>query len=251
MSMKTFGGNIVNQHQMGKQGKQLLGSGPYEFFVYETFEDEEIYLDELRSFSVYVLLKPAKSVVTVRGVSEKLEEGDRVQSEDDAVHISVEGGAVRFLVSGTAHSSSRARGNSLTRYEDLYRVSKPWGHELWINGEHPCYAFKQILVKAGSKTSLQYHKFKQETNVLFQGAAKLHYKSNSSVANDQVRTMDLATLQIGPVSTVHVTPLTLHRLEAVTDILLYETSTPHLNDVVRVKDDTNRLGGRIESEHMD
>jgi hypothetical protein len=44
-------------------------------------------------------------------------------------------------------------------------------------------------------------------------------------------------------------PGILHRLEAITDILLYETSTPHLDDVVRVTDDSKRPNGRIEQEH--
>jgi len=48
---------------------------------------------------------------------------------------------------------------------------------------------------------------------------------------------------------VDVMPLTLHRLEAVTDILLYETSTPHLDDVVRILDDSRRPDGRLEQEH--
>src|SRR5207244_12187069 len=58
---------------------------------------------------------------------------------------------------------------------------------LWINGQHPCYALKKIFIKAGTKTSLQYHRFKQETNVLFEGLAKLHYKKNMSIQNDLVR----------------------------------------------------------------
>ena len=38
-------------------------------------------------------------------------------------------------------------------------------------------------------------------------------------------------------------------LEAVSDILLYETSTPNLDDVVRVLDDSHRLDGKILQEH--
>jgi D-lyxose ketol-isomerase len=137
----------------------------------------------------------------------------------------------------------------LSRYADLYKVSKPWGHELWINGQHPCYALKQIYIKAGTKTSLQYHNFKQETNVLFEGKAKLHYKRDFSIANALVTAADIATLELSPVSSIDILPLTMHRLEAVTDIVLYETSTPHLEDVIRVRDDSNRPHGRIESEH--
>ncbi len=249
MNIKNFGGNIVKQFQLGKLGKQVLGSGPYEYFIYETRASEEVRFGDLRSFSIYVFHKPAKVIVTVQGVDENLEQGDRVQAEDRAVHLSVQGGAVQLLVAGTTQPHPEIRGLFFTRYADLYKVGKPWGHELWINGQHPCYALKQIFVKAGTKTSLQYHNFKQETNVLFQGMAKLHYKENTAVANDQVMAADTATVEIEPVSTVDVTPPTLHRLEAVTDILLYETSTPHLDDVVRVRDDNKRPDGRIEKEH--
>lgn len=249
MSTKNFGGNLVYQPQSGKPGKQVFGSGPYEYFIYETRVREEVHLDDLRSFSIYLLLKPAGSVVSVRGIDGNLEQGDRVQSEDCAVHLSVQGSAVQLLVAGTTQPHPETRGLSVTRCADLYRVSKPWGYELWINGQHPCYALKQIFVKAGTKTSLQYHNFKQETNVLFQGTANLHYKSDAAVANDQVTEADMATVRIEPVSIVDVVPQTLHRLEAVTDILLYETSTPHLDDVVRVWDDSKRPNGRIENEH--
>ena len=251
MNTKLFGGNSVKQFQLGKPGKEMLASGPYEYFLYETRANEEIHFSDLRSFSVYLFHKPPQAVVSIEGVDGKLEQGDRVQAEDHAVHLGVQGGTVRLLIAGTIHPlpSPYIKGLFVTRYEDLYKVNKPWGHELWINGQHPCYALKEIFIKAGTKTSLQYHNFKQETNVLFQGTAKLHYKTNAAVEIDQVASMDTATVQIEPVSSVDVMPLTLHRLEAITDILLYETSTPHLDDVVRVIDDNKRPDGRIDKEH--
>ena len=249
MSIKDFGGNTVQQFQLGKLGKQVLGSGPYEYFIYETQASEEVRFSDLRSLSVYLYHKPAQAMVTVEGLGEKLEQGDRVQAEDCAVHLIVQGGAVQLLVAGTTLPHPDIKGLFLTRYADLYKVNKPWGHELWINGQHPCYALKEIFVKAGTKTSLQYHNLKQETNVLFQGTANLHYKDDDTVANDEVTSSDTAVVQIEPVSSVNVLPLTLHRLEAVTDILLYETSTPHLDDVMRVSDDNKRPDGRIDKEH--
>lgn len=249
MNIRDFGGNSVKQFQLGKQGKEMLGAGPYEYFIYETRASEEVRFSDLRSFSVYVLHKPTQAVVTVEGVDEKLEQGDMVQAEDCAVHLSIQGGAVKLLVAGTPQSHPEIKGLFFTRYADIYKVAKPWGHELWINGQHPCYALKQVFVLAGTKTSLQYHNFKQETNVLFQGTAKLHYKENAAVANDLVTPADIAAVQIEPISSVDVMPSTLHRLEAVTDITLYETSTPHLDDVVRVSDDNKRPDGRIDKEH--
>lgn len=249
MTIQNFGGNAVKQFNLGQQGKELLGAGPYEYFYYQTRIEEEVVFSELQSFSVYVYSKLDGAVVTVEGVTEKLEQGDRVQSEGRPVRLNVQGGAVSLLVAGTIRPHDELKGLFFARHADLYKVVKPWGHELWINGQHPCYALKEIFIKSGTKTSLQYHNFKQETNVLFQGTAKLHYKADAGVSNDQVKEADTETTQIEPVSSVDVMPKTLHRLEAVTDILLYETSTPHLDDVVRVLDDSKRSDGRLEMEH--
>ena len=249
MTIQNFGGNAIKQFNLNSQGKMLLGNGPYEYFFYQTSTDEEVVFGELQSFSVYVYNMPHGAVVTVEGVNEKLEQGDRVQSEGQPVRLKVQGGVIRLLVSGTFRPHPELRGLFFARYADLYKVVKPWGHEVWINGQHPCYALKEIFIKAGTKTSLQYHNFKQETNVLFQGTAKLHYLANPQIPNDEVKAADTATVLIEPVSSVDVMPKTLHRLEAVTDILLYETSTPHLDDVVRVLDDSKRPDGRLEMEH--
>jgi len=227
----------------------LLGTGPYEYFYYQTRADEEIVFSELQSFSVYVYNMPGGAVVTIEGVAEKLEQGDRVQSEGKPVRLKVQDGPVGLLVAGTIRPHPELKGLFFARCASLYKVVKPWGHELWINGQHPCYALKEIFIKAGTKTSLQYHNFKQETNVLFRGTAKLHYKANARISNDQVKSKDTSTTQIKPISSVDVMPKTLHRLEAMTDILLYETSTPHLDDVVRVQDDNKRPDGRLQIEH--
>lgn len=250
MNIKDFGGNIVKQFQLGKQGKELLGIGPYEYFIYESRKNEKVCFDTLRSCSVFLFRKPAIAKVTVRGVDGNLEQGDCVQAEDCPVNLSVRGGSIKILIAGTTQPHPEKRGLIFTRYADLYKVEKPWGYELWVNGQHACYSLKELFVKKGTKTSLQYHNFKQETNVLFEGTAKLHYKDNAAMANDDVTEINTATVQIEPVSSVDVMPKTLHRLEAITDILLYEASTPHLDDVVRVLDDNRRPDGRIEKEHV-
>ena len=250
IKIQNYGGNSVKQFQLGKSGKEILGSGPYEYFIYETQLSELVHFNELRSCTLYVLYKPSEAVVTVEGVEHFLEQGDVVQAEDCMISLNATGGAVKLLVSGTSQPHPTIKGLFFTRFADIYKVAKPWGHELWINGQHPCYALKQVHVLAGTKTSLQYHNFKQETNVLFQGIAKLHYKQNPTATNDLATPDDISAVQIEPVSSVDVLPLTLHRLEAVTDITLYETSTPHLDDVVRVSDDNERPDGRIEKEHV-
>lgn len=250
MHLKNYGGNFIGQLTLDRSGKYMLGSGPYEYFFYFSQAHETLILDDLRSFTILLFLKPQEAKVMVTGLTETPDEGDCLQVEDCPLRLEISGGPVHLLVSGTRTPHPQTRGLSLTRHARLYKVVKPWGHELWLNGQHPGYALKQIFLKAGSKTSLQYHNFKQETNVLFRGATKLHYKLNPALPNQSITVADIGAVQLEPVSTIGVSPSTLHRLEAVTDILLYETSTPHLDDVVRVQDDAKRPDGRIAAEHQ-
>ncbi|MCE3010006.1 MAG: hypothetical protein LW875_05290 [Proteobacteria bacterium] len=133
--------------------------------------------------------------------------------------------------------------------DSVKKVSKPWGHEFWLTGENFPFAFKNIFIKSGTRTSLQYHQMKRESNLLFEGVAKLHFKRCSSVENDQVKDTDIEAVEIKSVSLIDVWPHTLHRLEAISDINLFEVSTPELDDVIRVQDDSRRMNGRISSEH--
>jgi mannose-6-phosphate isomerase len=249
MNQKLYGGNLVKLCKLGNPGKQMLGSGPYSYYIYETFDEERVIFDELQSFTLFLLEKPDGASVNVLDVKEPMMQGDRVQVEGVSAKVTIKGGSVKFLIAGTSEPHPDPKGLFFLSYANLYRVDKPWGHELWINGQHPRYALKEIYLKAGRKTSLQYHKFKQETNVLFQGHANLHYRTEDSVKNDDVTGSDVAFVELGPVCSIDVAPGVLHRLEAISDILLYETSTPHLDDVFRVTDDSKRPDGRIEQEH--
>jgi len=249
MNTKLYGGNIVKQCNLGNPGKTILGSGPYQYYIYESLGNDQIIFDELRSFTLYLLQKPDGASVSVLNVIEPIMQGDRVQVEDEVAVVTVKGGAVKFLISGTCEPHPDKKGLFFSNHASLYKVDKPWGHELWINGQHPLYALKEIYLKAGNKTSLQYHNFKQETNILFEGRTNLHYKCDDSIKNDEVVSGNLDLVELVPISSIDVVPGVLHRLEAITDILLYETSTPHLDDVVRIADDSNRSNGRIEQEH--
>ena len=247
-TFKIFGGNKVKKPDLDGEGRRNLGSGPYEYYFYGARPNEELCFDSLSSFTVYLLSKAENVLVRAQGIHKPLDEGGALQSEGAPVHLSVTAGPARFLIAGTKRSARRKKGLCWTRPQDLYQVSKPWGHELWINGQHPTYAFKQIFVKSGTRTSLQYHNLKQETNFLIRGSIKLHYK-NKDVANNAVSPSDISDVQLQAVSTIDVSPGTLHRIEALTDVLLFETSTPHLDDVIRVSDDTERRSGRVKEEH--
>ena len=248
-NIDNFGGNLVKSFSLGSTGKEVLGTGPYEYYIYESEDNEKIFIDDLGSFTVFILLKPSTVDVTSTAIKGSILEGDCIQVEAETLSLDIIGGSVKLLIAGTKQSHQEFKGIYFTKNKDIYKVNKPWGHELWLNKEHPLYVLKEIYNKNGKKTSLQYHNFKQETNVLFEGEALLHYKSVKDVENDDISSEDISQTQILPISSVDVEPRILHRLEALSDLLLYETSTPHLDDVVRISDDSNRGDGRVPEEH--
>lgn len=118
-------------------------------------------------------------------------------------------------------------------------VSKPWGREEWLE-LNDRYCYKRIYINAGTKTSYQYHKKKLETNYIIQGEAEIWLENNSGVVEKKI-------MKAGDFFTVE--PPKKHRVIAITDIILQEVSTPEVDDVIRIEDDTNRGDGRLEHEH--
>jgi mannose-6-phosphate isomerase len=110
-------------------------------------------------------------------------------------------------------------------------VPKPWGHEtIWAHTEN--YVGKILHINAGHALSVQYHEVKDETVYLLSG--RLIYRVWDG---DTPRDVDL---KIG--DAFRITPKTIHQMEAVTDCDILEVSTPHLDDVVRLKDRYGREG---------
>jgi mannose-6-phosphate isomerase len=115
--------------------------------------------------------------------------------------------------------------------QTIKSVPKPWGHEtIWAHTDQ--YVGKILHITAGEALSVQYHKVKDETVYLLSG--KLIYRIWE---NDLPRDI---SLEIG--EAFHVTPGTIHQMEAVTDCDILEVSTPHLDDVVRLTDRYGREG---------
>ena len=53
------------------------------------------------------------------------------------------------LLAGVAevNLSPLHRGVIVQSPDQLHRVEKPWGEEVWINGRHPGFAFKRIVLR--------------------------------------------------------------------------------------------------------
>ncbi len=110
---------------------------------------------------------------------------------------------------------------------------KPWGREIWF-ADTAKYAGKILEVKKGERLSLQFHRWKEETQFLFEGKVKITFGSDQK----KLRTK---TLKAGEV--FHIPPRLIHRIEGIAPLSkIFEVSTPHLKDVVKISDDYGRSG---------
>lgn len=240
----NFGGNSVTNLGPTIQKTHQFCDDFYSYSIVVLGPGETYALANLKSACIFLLEGGVGVAETVLNSPQ-----DSVQLENVEVQIKGVMELSKVLVVGAKNSRVSEQVLKHITSTELKKVDKPWGYEIWITGEHPQYCLKKIFIKEGTKTSLQYHNEKRETNVLFEGSARLHFKKNDSVEIATVQSKDIGSCDLKNVSVIDVFPLTIHRLEALTDILLYEASTPQLDDVVRITDDTNRGHGRIQSEH--
>lgn len=113
-----------------------------------------------------------------------------------------------------------------------HKTEKPWGYEL-LFALTAKYAGKMIFVAKGHRLSLQYHSKKDETMLVQQGKAVIEIGENEK---------ELKQITLNPGDCIHLYPGTRHRLQAIEDTVLFEVSTPELDDVTRLADDYGRAG---------
>lgn len=112
------------------------------------------------------------------------------------------------------------------------RVEKPWGWELvWADTE--LYVGKLLFIRSGEALSLQYHERKDESWLVHEGRARLELGERGG---------ELEEVEIVPGDAFRYRPGTMHRVTALEDTLVFEVSTPHLDDVVRLEDLYGREG---------
>lgn len=117
-----------------------------------------------------------------------------------------------------------------TEVSPIERIEKPWGYELlWAKTED--YVAKVLVIRKGHSLSLQYHRIKEETLFLESGECSLE-------AGPDERNLQPVPFREG--DAFHVPPGLLHRLKAESDVRIFEVSTPHLQDVVRLQDHYGR-----------
>ena len=147
--------------------------------------------------------------------------------------------------------------------QQVKKINKPWGYEKWIADGSPDfkYALKEILFRGNFKSSIQFHEFKEETNYIQQGKGILYYSATPidvkkfrqcrySEYDINKIISNLQKQELTPGMVFHVKPGIIHRVEAVEDLILIESSTIELDDVYRINDEWKRHDGKIESEHV-
>jgi len=112
----------------------------------------------------------------------------------------------------------------------MKRVDKPWGYEL-IFAHTNDYVGKIIHINKNHQLSLQYHRTKEETIYLSQGLMKLEVEEDGNIV--------ALLLRVG--ESYHIQPGIKHRFTALEECELFEVSTPHLEDVVRLEDRYGRV----------
>ena len=109
---------------------------------------------------------------------------------------------------------------------------KPWGREIWFaHTDH--YAGKILEVNKNARLSLQYHEKKCETQYVFEGKVKLTFGEDEK---------HLQELILNPGDKFDIFPYTIHRVEALEDSIIFEVSSPELDDIVKLADDYGRTG---------
>lgn len=104
-------------------------------------------------------------------------------------------------------------------------INKPWGREeiLEVNSK---YVLKRLIMNKGCRCSLQHHERKTETIYVLSGMLRLFLNGEYKI--------------MLPGDFVTILPFDRHRMEGIEGTTYLETSTPELDDVVRIEDDYER-----------
>ena len=179
------------------------------------------------------LYKGLMAIEECTGTSSYEEILNRIYGEQETVSIDygVMEKCDQVLVLPTGDIGWSDVGNWEALREVLKKVEKPWGfEELWALNSN--YAGKILHIRAGESLSVQYHKVKEETILLQSGRLLLHVGKDTSA---------LQNINMLPGMSFHIPPGLIHQMEAIEECVLLEVSTPHLDDVVCLKDSYGRV----------
>lgn len=113
----------------------------------------------------------------------------------------------------------------------ISKIQKPWGYEELLE-KNENYVVKRLFMKKDCRCSLQYHNFKHETIYILSGMLKI-------VIGDTIETLSENIYSANDV--IAIPPKIIHRMIGYSDCIYLESSTPELDDVIRLADDYARL----------
>lgn len=116
--------------------------------------------------------------------------------------------------------------------KDIVIKPKPWGREVWFAWT-PAYAGKILEIEPGHRFSLQYHEKKCETQLIIEGSVEFTYGRDPK---------KLKTTVLNAGDKVDIPAGVIHRAKALEKTIIFEVSTPELDDVVKLADDYGRTG---------
>ena len=109
-----------------------------------------------------------------------------------------------------------------------------WGREILVAHSKGKYTGKILMYNAGAKGGLQYHRAKDETSYLFSGEMIIRHDQGDGKISER---------KIVAGESVYIPAGAVHQEEAITDCIIFETSTPVFDDRVRMEE---HYGQKIE-----
>jgi mannose-6-phosphate isomerase-like protein (cupin superfamily) len=110
-------------------------------------------------------------------------------------------------------------------------VDKPWGKEIILTTPELPYVGKIIHINAGKKWSTQIHDKKLETFCCVNGQALLVTGPDIEHLHEEIMVENQGyTIQTG----------TVHYIKGITDVIIFEVSTPEIGTTFRLQDDYGR-----------
>ena len=240
----NFGGNKIKKINKKKiKSKNIIANKNIYFYEYINAKNK-IFNYNLKDISIFIIYSKRSYIITHK---KKILLQSNMLINISNLNFTLQLSEAKLFIAGTKINKLKNIKFSIVTKNKIYKVYKPWGYELWFTGKkNKNFSFKKIFIKPGCRTSLQYHNKKEETNFLYSGRIYLHY-SIGKFNNHQ--NYNIKKKILSPYSIIDIKPKYIHRVETLSEVELYEVSTPHLDDVIRLDDDTNRKSGKIVSEH--
>ena len=110
-------------------------------------------------------------------------------------------------------------------------IKKPWGQEIIYAHDNGLYIGKKIIITQGNRISLQSHVKKHETFYLDKGSAEFMVGEKIIEISDEDPVENRSFV---------IEPGIKHRIRAIKDCFILESSTDYPNDICRYEDDYGR-----------